>query len=195
MSNCAHCGYGDGESWSHCPSCGQTQATSAGPPATAGPSATAGPPAPYMLSGQPQHGPGAAPARPAQATATSGAVDGSGPGHNPYAAPSAAGPPPAFYPYPQPVGLPTSGKAIASMVLGIMSIIMYFMGFILGPLAIGLWASSRSEIKQIPPTRKGQGMAVAGLVTGIIGTLLGLLVLVVIILALVMASSKQSIKY
>jgi len=109
---------------------------------------------------------------------------------NPYAAPAAAGPPPAAYGYAYrpPATLPTSGKAIASMVIGICSIPFYFLGFILGPLAIGLWASARNDFKQYPPTHKGQGLATAGLVTGIIGSLLGLLVLAVIILSVVMAT-------
>ncbi len=113
------------------------------------------------------------------------------PGDNPYAAPTtASAPAPAAYgyAYPRPITLPTSGKAIASMVIGICSIVFYFLGFILGPLAIGLWASARSDFKQLPPLYKGQGLATAGLVTGIIGSLIGLLMVVVIILSIALAS-------
>jgi hypothetical protein len=114
------------------------------------------------------------------------------PGHNPYAAPTAASAPPTAYgyAYPPPAMLPTSGKAIAAMVIGICSIVLYFLGFILGPLAIGLWASARNDFKQIPPSYKGQGLATAGLVTGIIGTLIGLLMVLVIILTLAMAAQN-----
>jgi len=180
MSNCPHCGYSDPGAWQECPSCGQYAA----PPAQA--------PAPYMTTPSvppadqtppPGYGP------PPYGAAGPGAYPPT-PGDNPYAAPTAGGAPPAAYgyAYSQPSMLPTSGKAIASMVIGICSIVIYFLGIILGPLAIGLWASARNDFKQIPPSHKGQGLATAGLVTGIIGTLIGLLMVVVIIMAIVMAS-------
>jgi len=69
------------------------------------------------------------------------------------------------------------------MVLGILSIVppFFYIGVLLGPLAIGFYASARAELKQMPPIRKGNGMAIAGLVMGIIGTLVGLLILAAII--------------
>ena len=111
---------------------------------------------------------------------------------NPYASPNSEYSQPA--PYYQPgydAMLPTSGKAIASLVLGILSIALIYFGLILGPLAIGFYASARRDLSQIPPTHKGQGINTAGLVTGIIGTIIGILVVVAIIFALVVMDSAQ----
>lgn len=171
MSNCPHCGYSDSGAWQECPACGQYVASTPGvsAPAATPPAADQTPPPGYGPPPYGAAGPAAYP--PAQ-------------GDNPYAAPTAAGAPAAAYAYAysQPAMLPTSGKAIASMVIGICSIVIYFLGFILGPLAIGLWASARNDFKQIPPAYKGQGLATAGLVTGIIGTLIGLFMVGIIIL-------------
>lgn len=58
----------------------------------------------------------------------------------------------------------TNGKAIASMVMGIVG--MLFFGIILGPLAIVFGFLAR---KEIATTRQsGNGMAIAGIVLGII---------------------------
>jgi len=183
MTHCPHCGYSDSGVWQECPACGQYAAPDAQAPAPymtapAGPPTNQPPPPGY---GPPPYG------------APGPAAYPSTPGDNPYAAPSAAGayPPVYGYAYQQPSLLPTSGKAIASMVIGICSIVIYFLGFILGPLAIGLWASARNDFKQIPPSHKGQGLATAGLVTGILGTLIGLFMVIVIVMAFVMASRQN----
>lgn len=75
----------------------------------------------------------------------------------------------------------TSGSAIASMVLGIVSVIgcvsYGFLSIFCGPLAI--WFSVRAQ-RQLRAGAAGgstRGMATAGLITGIIGTVLGLGVL------------------
>lgn len=65
--------------------------------------------------------------------------------------------------------LKTSGKAITSLVCGILSIVMPFIGFILGVLAIVFGILSRNEIKRGEGKIEGGGMATAGLVCGIIG--------------------------
>jgi len=58
----------------------------------------------------------------------------------------------------------TNGKAIASLVLGIVGLL--FFGIILGPLAIIFGFLAR---KEIATTRQGgNGMAIAGIVLGII---------------------------
>lgn len=87
--------------------------------------------------------------------------------------------------------LPTSGKAIASMVLGILSIALIYFGIILGPLAIGLYASARRDLRQVPPTHKGQGINTAGLVTGIIGTIIGILIVGAIIFAVLVVDKAS----
>ncbi|MET0447502.1 MAG: DUF4190 domain-containing protein [Aeromicrobium sp.] len=66
----------------------------------------------------------------------------------------------------------TNGKAIASLVLGILSIVFCYLGVLIGPVAIVLSVMAGREITAQPPgTAGGKGMATAGLVTGIIGTL------------------------
>ena len=70
----------------------------------------------------------------------------------------------------------TSGKAIAALVLGIVSIFIF--GFIAGLIAIILAVLARKEI-DADPSLGGRGLATAGLVLGIIGIVLWALVLVV----------------
>ena len=71
-------------------------------------------------------------------------------------------------PYPQYQPQPnTSGKAVASMVTGIVSLVVPFVGIVTGPLAIILAARARGEIRNT--RQKGDGLAITGLVTGIIG--------------------------
>lgn len=63
----------------------------------------------------------------------------------------------------------SKGLSIASMVLGICSVVLFlWLGFILGLLAI-IFAA-------IELRRNKNGMAVAGLVTGIVGAVLSLIV-------------------
>ncbi|WP_246366899.1 DUF4190 domain-containing protein [Paraliobacillus salinarum] len=70
----------------------------------------------------------------------------------------------------------TCGKATASMVLGILAIIIPWIGFILGIIAIVLANKAFKEISQ--HQLGGRGMAVAGLTTGIVATTFyGLLIL------------------
>jgi len=155
MKTCIHCGYSAPGTWTTCPACAQPV------PDAPGGAPPMGPGAPF---------PGGAPApRPAASYGPSPS--------NPYAAPSAERSQPVPYYLPGGMTLPTSGKAIASLVLGILSIALIYFGVILGPLAIGFYASARKDLSQVPPTCKGQGINVAGLVTGIIGTLMGLLII------------------
>ncbi|CQR46411.1 hypothetical protein BN1058_00671 [Paraliobacillus sp. PM-2] len=73
-----------------------------------------------------------------------------------------------------------SGKAIASLVLGILSIIIPWIGFVLGIIAIVLANKAFKEIAHYQ--LGGRGMAVAGLTTGIVGTAIyGLMLLLFII--------------
>lgn len=73
------------------------------------------------------------------------------------------------YPY---TGRPptTNGKAVASMVLGIVSLVSCCMGLVTGPLAIIFAVSAKKEIAASRGAQTGEGMATAGLVMGIIGT-------------------------
>lgn len=79
-------------------------------------------------------------------------------------------PPPFPLPPPPPAVVQTSGYAIASLVLGILSIIpgLYFGGIVMGILAIVFSRMAMTRIKAQPGIN-GQGLATAGLVTGIVG--------------------------
>ncbi|WP_158751533.1 DUF4190 domain-containing protein [Streptomyces bicolor] len=91
--------------------------------------------------------------------------------------------PPEYQPQPN-----TSGKAVASMVTGIISLVVPFVGIITGPLAVVLAARARSEIRQ--SGEKGDGLAITGLVTGIIGCVgYGIFVLLLIIGAIAGATA------
>ena len=83
---------------------------------------------------------------------------------------------------------PASGKAIASMVLGIVSIVMcMFYGIpaiICGVLAIIFNRLAQTQIRQGTVSPGSIGMAKAGLITGIIGLALGLIFILIIVFAL-----------
>jgi hypothetical protein len=185
MTSCPFCGYSDPGTPAVCPRCARALAPTGAP-------ASGLPGQPYGVHGQ---GAGSAPAAPyGSAVSATGAPAGYGspPGpvagaplpaprlpsssENPYAPPMiGAAPPPYAYAYAFAPDVPNSGWSIASMVIGILSIILYPAGLVTGTLAIVFWYLARRQISQQPPTHKGMGMAVAGLVTGIIGAFLGLL--------------------
>jgi hypothetical protein len=73
-------------------------------------------------------------------------------------------------------GQRTSGKAIAALVLGIVSLFIF--GFIAGVIAIILAVQARKEI-DTDPNLGGRGLATAGLVLGIVGVVLWALVMLV----------------
>lgn len=84
-----------------------------------------------------------------------------------------------------PERLRTSGLAITSMVLGIISVagcIVYGLPSIFcGPGAIVFWWLAKREINEMKVGGASKGIALAGLITGILGTLLGGLALFFII--------------
>jgi len=78
-----------------------------------------------------------------------------------------AGPPPP--PPAPPATRPTNGMAVASLVLGILSLLLFFTvvpPFILGALAVIFGALGLSKTKQGAPHR---GLALAGLICGVAG--------------------------
>jgi uncharacterized membrane protein len=92
-------------------------------------------------------------------------------------------------PYPA----PTNSKSIASMVLGILNLLLVFMPYIsviLGILAIILSSISFKEIRL--HGENGRGMAVAGLVCGIVGILLGLIILALLVFFFLIKASGES---
>lgn len=97
--------------------------------------------------------------------------------------------PPNYQPYP-PVPAKTNGKSIAALVLGILSIMIPYIGFFLGIVAIILSSLSFKEIKK--RNEQGRGLSIAGLVCGIISTVLyGILLLIVVAAFLYAASSPD----
>ncbi|HEU5140946.1 MAG TPA: DUF4190 domain-containing protein [Bacillales bacterium] len=74
----------------------------------------------------------------------------------------------------------TNGKAIAAMVLGILAVVVPYIGLILGIIAIVFAKGSMDAIKKTGEA--GRGMAVAGLVCGIVAVgLYAILILFAII--------------
>lgn len=89
--------------------------------------------------------------------------------------------------YPPPAPPPTNGKSIAALVLGILGIIVPYLGFILGIIAIIFGRISLNEIKQ--RGEQGKGLALAGFICGIIGTVLyGIIITFLIIVFLAVAN-------
>lgn len=88
--------------------------------------------------------------------------------------------------------LPTSGKAIASMILGISSIVIGcasygLLSIITSPLAIVLASQAYKQVREGEVSASSRGLATAGLVTGIIGilpALIGLFVIFALIAAM-----------
>jgi hypothetical protein len=75
----------------------------------------------------------------------------------------------------------TDGMCLVSMVLGIVSIWMYPLGIVLGPLAI-YFAKQGNNNLLADPHLKGASFATAGRVCGIIGTVISSIVVVSLII-------------
>ena len=91
--------------------------------------------------------------------------------------------PPAQYPggyFPPPQQAPTDGKATASLVFGILSILC--LGILAGIPAIILGHLSRGEVKRSMGRVSGAGMALAGLIMGYISIGVTLLIVPAIVL-------------
>jgi hypothetical protein len=77
------------------------------------------------------------------------------------------------------VGPPTSGLAIAALIVGIVSIIgvcCYAVpGLVLGIVAIVLGQKAKSDIRASQGRQAGEGMAKAGFIMGIVSVVLSLL--------------------
>ncbi|MBL0385290.1 DUF4190 domain-containing protein [Tumebacillus sp. ITR2] len=85
----------------------------------------------------------------------------------------------------------TNGKAIASMILGIVSLVIPYVGLITGIIAMVLSSSSKKDIARTG--QQGHGMATAGFVTGLIAVILyAIVILLFIILGVTLASLDGS---
>jgi hypothetical protein len=104
-------------------------------------------------------------------------------------------PPPSYGSGQDPYGQPaqTSGKATTSLVLGIASLVLFCIGFILGIPAIIVGLRARKEIRTSQGRVGGDGLALGGIITGAIGTLLGLGALALVIATFALGSSLDEV--
>jgi hypothetical protein len=70
-----------------------------------------------------------------------------------------------------------------AMIVGIVSIVLCYAGVLVGPVAIILAVQGKKDIRRSNGTQTGDGMATAGLVTGIVGTVLWLALDVLVAIA------------
>ncbi len=91
-----------------------------------------------------------------------------------------------YYP-PPPPPTPMNGKSIAGLVLGVLSIIVPYIGFLLGIVAVILSALSLKEIRI--RYEQGRGLAIAGLVCGIVSTLLYAILILFFVIFIYAAAS------
>jgi len=100
-------------------------------------------------------------------------------------------PPPPPYPL---APLPkTNTKSIVALILGILAIMVPYIGFFIGIAAIIYASLSLKEIKRV--NEQGKGLAVAGLVTGIIGTAIYGIILLVVVIVVIASFSEPSVYY
>lgn len=91
-------------------------------------------------------------------------------------------PPPGYAPVPA-----TNGKATASMITGVSTLVLSWccgLG-LLGVVAVFLGVRARTEIRLAGGAESGEGLAVAGIVTGVLAVLIGLLTVVLVALVVV----------
>lgn len=102
--------------------------------------------------------------------------------------------PPPGYGYPT---APSNGKATASLIVGIATLVLSWCcgAGVLGIVAIVLGVRARGEIQASQGRQTGEGMAVAGIVTGVLAVLVGLASLAVIIIAVVSGGYSGNYRY
>lgn len=145
--------------------------------------------------GSPSSSPAEAPDSPAPNAASGGATPQAGPQIAP--PPIAVGP--VGYPqagaYYQPMPLPTSGYAVASLVLGIASLALcIFYGLpslVCGPLALVFSNMAGKDIRAGKVNPSSAGLAKAGKICGLIGLLLGILIVLTLVLGIVFVVSRH----
>ncbi|MFY1696136.1 MULTISPECIES: DUF4190 domain-containing protein [unclassified Solwaraspora] len=104
---------------------------------------------------------------------------------------------PAGYPYPVAVANPVNGRAIAALVLGILGILGlcgYFVPGLIGIVGALLGHSARRQIRTAAEQgrpEQGDGMAVAGMITGWISFGISLLASIVIAIAVIASISQN----
>ena len=111
--------------------------------------------------------------------------------------PSAPQPPGTPAPgYPVPPGysavLPTNGKATAALVTGITTLVFSWCcgAGVLGVVAVVLGLRARTEVRLSHGTQGGDGLALAGIITGALAVVVGLVVIALVVL--VVASGRAA---
>ena len=137
--------------------------------------------------------------RPAETSApSSGATAGQPPEAEPgyWQQQSQYGQPAYGQPYPPyPVAPPNHGGALASMVVGIVGLVLacaYGFGLLASPVAWYLGSKSMKEIDASQGRLGGRGMAQAGKIMGIIGTVLLAILLVVVMVGVILLVATSS---
>lgn len=129
-----------------------------------------------------------------------GSPYGQYPGHGHPQGPGGQRPPSSFQPPAYDYGRPplppqarSNSKSVAALILGIGSIVIPFVGFFLGIVAIIVSSISLKEIRT--RSEQGSGMAVAGLVCGIIGTLLYFVIIALIVIFAIVGTVENNYDY
>ncbi|KAA1399702.1 DUF4190 domain-containing protein [Aeromicrobium ginsengisoli] len=104
-------------------------------------------------------------------------------GQQPYGQPGYGQPAYGQQPYGYAPAPRTNQKALWGMILGIVSIVFCYLGLIIGPAGIILSVLGRKDIKRSNGAETGEGMATAGLITGIVGTLVQASIITLLILS------------
>lgn len=102
------------------------------------------------------------------------------------------GPPPGYAPV-----LPTNTKATAALITGITTLVLSWccgLG-VLGVVAVVLGLKGRSEVRMSQGTQTGEGLALAGIVTGALAVLIGLVVIALIIVVVATGSAAFTPSY
>lgn len=110
--------------------------------------------------------------------------------YQPYQPPQAY-PPPPFPPSGYPAAAASSGRATASLVLGIVSLLCF--GFLAGIPAVVLGVLAHREIKESGGRVSGGGLATAGIVTGAIGTVWSLVAVAILVIAFFVGAGSSSV--
>ncbi len=122
-------------------------------------------------------------------------------GQPPYGAPGYGQPPYGAPGYGQPpYGAPayppgTNGKALGAVWTGIGAVVLSLccgVGLLAAPVAIILGVRARAEIRAAGGRQAGDGLAVAGIVTGVLAILLSLVLLSLITLALISGNASYT---
>lgn len=88
--------------------------------------------------------------------------------------------------YPGPGPRPTNTKATAALITGITTLVLSWccgLG-VLGAIAIVLGVKARSEIRDSQGMQEGDGLALAGIITGGIAIVVGVLAIIAIVVAI-----------